>query len=157
MPSVGFTVNDQEVEELTQKRTMTKFGPGNYKFVITDAELGASSVKGTPRIEVKLLVEFDGKEFKMFDDVYLTENSKWRFVQFCKGLGLDPTADVDTDDMPGKEGVLRTKLPEGEKYVKVGEYYAPEMHEFEPLGPFEETSKLPPSVSSIHGDDSTPF
>ena len=137
MPSVGFTVSDEELEQAGMGSNKSTFGPGNYKFVVTDADLGASPVKGTPRIEVKLLVEHDGYEFKMFDDVYLTENSKWRFIQFCKSMGLDPTGDINTDDMPGKEGVLRTKREEDSKYMSVGEYYSTEQSKTEPIGPFE--------------------
>tara|TARA_A100000172_G_scaffold29345_2_gene17383 strand:+ start:1271 stop:1723 length:453 start_codon:yes stop_codon:yes gene_type:complete len=150
MPVVGFTVSDEDVAQSSGSSNKSTFGPGNYKFVITDVESGASPIKGTPRLEVKLIVEHDGYEFKMFDDIYLTEGAKWRYIQFCKSMGFDPTGEVDTDDMAGKEGVLRTKLEDGEKYMDVGEYYAKDQAEHEPLGPFEVTS-------NPHGDDTTPF
>tara|TARA_R110002012_G_scaffold930_2_gene3907 strand:+ start:493 stop:945 length:453 start_codon:yes stop_codon:yes gene_type:complete len=150
MPVVGFTVSDEDVAQSSGSSNKSTFGPGNYKFVITDVESGASPIKGTPRLEVKLIVEHDGYEFKMFDDIYLTEGAKWRYIQFCKSMGFDPTGEVDTDDMAGREGVLRTKLEDGEKYMDVGEYYAKDQAEHEPLGPFE-------VASSPHGDDTTPF
>jgi len=103
MPVVGFTVSDEDVAESNAGSNKSTFGPGNYKFVITDVETGASPVKGTPRLEVKMIVEHDGYDFKMFDDIYLTDNAKWRYIQFCKSLGFDPTQDIDTDDMSGKK------------------------------------------------------
>tara|TARA_R110000744_G_scaffold240074_2_gene357531 strand:- start:485 stop:937 length:453 start_codon:yes stop_codon:yes gene_type:complete len=150
MPAVGFTVSDEEVAESGGSSTKSTFGPGNYKFVITDVGTGESPVKKTPRLEIKLLVEHDGRDFKMFDDIYLTDGAKWRYIQFCKSMGLDPTQDIDTDDMLGKEGVLRTRLEDGEKYMDVGEYYSAEQAPLEPLGPFE-------AKESPHGDDNTPF
>ena len=150
MPVVGFTVSDEDVAESNAGSNKSTFGPGNYKFVITDVETGASPVKGTPRLEVKMIVEHDGYDFKMFDDIYLTDNAKWRYIQFCKSLGFDPTQDIDTDDMSGKEGVLRTKLEDGEKYMDVGEYYSLDQSSGEPLGPFE-------VKESPHGNDNTPF
>ena len=148
MPVVGFTVSDEDVASVGA--TKNTFTPGNYKFVIMGVESGESPVKKTPRLEIKMLVEHDDFDYKMFDDIYLTENAKWRYIQFCKSVGFDPTGEVDTDDMVGKEGILRTKLELGEKYMDVGEYYAKDQAEHEPLGPFE-------VKENPHGDDNTPF
>tara|TARA_R100000951_G_scaffold76179_3_gene64277 strand:+ start:3473 stop:3919 length:447 start_codon:yes stop_codon:yes gene_type:complete len=135
MPVVEFTVSDEEVAQSSGKKST--FGPGNYQFVITDVTHGESSIKKTPRLEVKMLVSHDGYDFKMFDDIYLTENAAWKYIQFCKSAGLDPTQEIDTDDFQGKEGVLRTRLEDGEKYMDVAEYYAQDQASSEPLGPFE--------------------
>lgn len=157
MPVVEFTVSDEDVESSTTEKKESTFGPGNYTFVVMEATLGKSKVKETPRLEMKFFVEHDDRDFTMFDDVYLTEGSKWRYIQFCKSIGHDPTEPLDTDDIDGKAGTLRTKRVEGEKYMKIGEYYSTEAAPHEVLGPFEETSKLPDNVTSLDKDDDTPF
>jgi hypothetical protein len=153
MPSVGFTVNDQDIAEAEKNKPKT-YGPGNYRFQVTDAIIGKSSVKGTPRIELKMFIECEDKELRIFDDIYLIEKSKWKYIQFCKAVGLDPTADIDTDDIPGKEGVLRTTKKPGEKYMEVGEYYSVEEKYDKPLGPFQMAVAV---TKSPEKDDGVPF
>ena len=79
MPVVEFTVSDEDVESSTTEKKESTFGPGNYTFVVMEATLGKSKVKETPRLEMKFFVEHDDRDFTMFDDVYLTEGSKWRY------------------------------------------------------------------------------
>ena len=153
MPSIDFTASEEEVAAVDKP----KFGPGNYKFVIMEADVGSSPVKGTPRIELKMLVDYDGMEFKVFDDIYLTTGAKWRFIQFCKGVGFDPTQELDTDDMPGKEGILRMKNEKGSTYMKVGEYYSSDVSEKEPLGPFPQVPVMLPWADENNGVEQPPF
>ena len=140
MTKVEFSVSDKAVLEAQPK---ARFGPGNYKFSIVKVERGEAST-GTPRLECTMLAEFDGRDFKVFDDVYLTKDSEWRYTQFCIALGLDPQdSDLDTDDMAGLEGVIRLKKPDDSDYMKVDRFYEVEEGKAKPLGPFAAMESKP--------------
>jgi|13_taG_2_1085334.scaffolds.fasta_scaffold59935_1 hypothetical protein len=150
MSKIQFQITAEEVEENKPRKN---FGPGNYKFTILEVSSGKSPEKKTPRLEVKMTVEHDDRDFSVFDDIYLTDNSKWKYIMFLNGLGIDPTdEDLDTDDMAGIEGVLRLRPKVGSNYMEVGEYYSASAKDLEPLGPFEYSAK--PSPGS---EDNVPF
>jgi hypothetical protein len=74
--------------------------PGTYTAVIEDAEIGKSSQKQTPQLQVWLRIvggEFDGSN--LVEQLYLTEGSTFRVVAFLRALGIKTP-----------KGVLRLKL-----------------------------------------------
>lgn len=153
MSKIEFPITSEEVKEHGPKQ---RFGPGNYQFQITEVSAGESPDKKTPRLTAKMVVFFNGEEYSVFDDIYLTDGAKWRYIQFLKGLGIDPTdEDLDTDDMAGIEGVLRMRRKPDAKYMDVGEYYCASVKDLEPLGPFE--PKAPTYQASGEGEDNVPF
>lgn len=154
MPKINFQITDDDVQKHGPRK---KFGPGNYKFEVVKVEQGAADNENqTPYLEVHLSLEHDGRDILVKDNVWLTAKAKWKYIQFLKGLGIDPTDDdLDTDQLEGIEGVVRMRKEKDSNFQEVGEYYSAEVREFQPLGPFPEIKEAP--KSSVHGDDEPPF
>jgi len=129
---INFHVSEEDLERNTGGGT---FGPGNYEFQVGDAFLFASSKK-TPGIKLTLLASHEGRDYKVFDNLWLTEPSKWRYARFLDAIGLDPTESLDTDDLMGKVGRFRVKAKEDSKYVEVDQYHTQAEAPFEEMGPF---------------------
>lgn len=66
-----------------EKPAVTLVPEGTYTVVITDAEEGTSSVKGTPQIALSMEIadgEYKGRG--VWDHVYITDAAMWRMKQF---------------------------------------------------------------------------
>lgn len=135
MSMINFSATKKEVQE---QKPRARFTPGNYKFQVVSSALGESPEKKTPRIELKLLVTTPhGDQYTVIDDIYLVDNSKWRYIQFMNCVGADPTnKKADTDSLPGLEGVLRMRPQKDSDYMEVGEFYHKDVAKDEKLGAF---------------------
>ena len=145
---IEFKLNEEEMD--IKENTGTRFGPGNYAFRVGDAAL-IQSQKGTPGLKVTLLVEHNGAEFKVFDDIWLTRDAAWKYARLMNCIDLDGTKSLDTEDLLSREGKLRLRKKKDSNYLEVGQYYSQEEQLVEEMGVFEAGAK-PESVSSPVGE-----
>jgi len=148
---IDFNVEESDLD--FKESTGRKFGPGNYEFQVGDASLVTSS-KGTRGIKITLLVSHDSNDYKVFDDIWLTEKAKWKYARFIDCIGLDATESLDTDDLLGKDGKLRLRERKDSKYMEVGQYFTRAEAEIEEMGPFAQKPNLE-SVLMSSDDDSS--
>jgi len=125
MAKVKMNVSADDLKSSGRK----SFEPGTYHFEIKQADMSTqvSTDSGTKwldgddadgidpeRIIVqKIELEFassshpdSSASFKVFDQMWLTEKAKWKYVQVLKAIGMDPAAEFDTDELEGKEGAF---------------------------------------------------
>ena len=142
MAKVNFTCDETEADE------RSPINPGEYKFFVTLAELeietetlsGSSKWKPADehpvgedvdaefRHRIRLNMSCskdDGFEFQVFDTLWLTSKAMWKYKQFCKSIGLDPTVPQDTENMENKSGTVRLDRKTGDKYLTPGRYLEP--------------------------------
>lgn len=145
---IEFQLNQSEVE--IKENTNTSFGPGNYEFRVGEATL-IQSAKGTPGLKVTLLVTHNDRDFKVFDDIWLTRDAAWKYARFMNCIDLDGTKALDTEDLLLKEGKLRLRKRKDSHYLEVGQYYSKEEQLIEEMGAFEAGAK-PESVVNPMGE-----
>ena len=158
MPSFSVSADEVKVLSVVKK----KFGPGNYRFNIDTAEYKQAG-SGTEGIRIIFLAKHNDKDYKIFDNVWLTDKTKWKFVKVLRSVGLDPTAyTLETEEdieelaaqLVGLEGTFQLRPEKGTSYCEPGEYFTPEQAELEVMGPFD----VPVAGSnSVHKTDDVPF
>jgi len=152
MANINFTVSDEELASATKGRAQ-RFGPGNYSFTVVEASLMENSAWKGPKIKLLMMADHDNREFKIFDDLWLTESAKWKYARFVKSVGMDPTESIDTEDFLGKAGMFRLKKQKDSTYMEPGQYYTPEEASVEELGPFPPEEGLPATLAPDKEDD----
>ena len=141
MAKIDFTCDEAEVDE------RSPINPGEYRFFVTLADLEVETeetgaghwkpadeypvsegMKGELRQRIRLNMSCskdDGFEFQVFDTLWLTSKAMWKYKQFCKSIGLDPTVPQDTENMENKSGTVRLDRKTGDKYLTPGRYLEP--------------------------------
>lgn len=153
MAKIGMVVTEEEAREATSGAPR-RFGPGNYNFTVVEANLMENSAWKSSKIKVMMLAEHGGRDYKIFDDLWLSERAKWKYARFVKAIGMDPTEELDTEDFLGKGGMFRLKKQSDSDYMEPGTYYTPEEASVEELGPFkDDPSNKPAPKVSVADDD----
>jgi hypothetical protein len=104
---------------------------GDYEFVVDDAGEKESS-KGNPMIELQLLVEHDGAQVRVFDNLVFVESAFWKIDLFRFSTGDElvegQTVNFEAEDCIGRRGKchLYVETYEGRTRNKVESYLPPE-------------------------------
>ena len=137
MAEVNFFVTEEELKDATSGAPR-RFGPGNYNFTVVEAALMENSSWKSSKIKLTMVAEYNGRDYKIFDDLWLSQKAKWKYARFAKSVGLDPTKPIDTDEMEGLSGMFRLKKQDDSNYMEPGTYYTQEEAAVEEIGPFPE-------------------
>ena len=88
---------DTNNEELLKKPKYDPVEPGIYTLEVKN-ELKVTKSKSSDNqlIKVELILVDDPKK-TIFDNLVLTEKSKWKLAQFCKSCGVDSDDDGNID------------------------------------------------------------
>ena len=110
------------------KHAGTKGGvePGDYSFQIVKVK-EAKVPSGTPGIDLTFKAISGTVQFTVYDTIWLTEKSKWKYVQFCHGVGLDPKEELDSDAWFGLKGGFELHHKPGKTYLTPKRYYTPDV------------------------------
>jgi hypothetical protein len=80
---------------------------GDYEFVVDDAGEKESS-KGNPMIELQLLVEHDGAQVRVYDNLAFVESAFWKIDVFRFATGDElvegQTVNFEAEDCIGRRG-----------------------------------------------------
>lgn len=108
------------------------FNPGIYQYRLEDVDPDAKSKAGNPYYKVKLtIINADGRELTMFDQLSLQEKMHWKLAHFCDSINASEMYDneqIDFVKLVGRYGYVELKEEEyqGKKYLKVKDYVKPE-------------------------------
>lgn len=83
---------------------------GYYWATIIDAE-GKTSKAGNPMIGLDLEIEYDGGEYKVFDNLVYTENTLYKLTNFARAVGKNTDSDqisLDPDELIGRRVIVKT-------------------------------------------------
>jgi uncharacterized protein DUF669 len=123
---------------------------GDYEFVVDDAGEKASS-KGNPMIELQLIVEHDGAEVRVFDNLVFVEAAFWKIDAFRVSTGEKlvegQKVNFEAEDCIGRRGRchLFTDTYEGRTRNRVDSYLPPE----------EGTKNVPAKPGASGGSESS--
>lgn len=100
---------------------------GEYEFEVVDLEKTFSS-KGNKMAKITLEINYNGHKYKVFDNIVLMSNMKWKIAQFFECLGLKKKG-TELKSMPWnqvaeKHGRVKIKHEEynGKTNAKVDAY-----------------------------------
>ena len=79
---------------------------GEYEFEVSDLEKTYSS-KGNKMAKIVLDIMYDGHNYKVFDNIVLMSNMKWKIAQFFECLGLKKKG-TELKSMPWNQVVEKT-------------------------------------------------
>lgn len=113
-------------EEAKHAGTKGGFEPGDYSFQIVKVK-DANVPSGTPGIDLTFKAISGTVQFTVYDTIWLTEKSKWKYVQFCHGVGLDPKEELDSDDWFGLKGGFELHHKPGKTFLTPKRYYTPDV------------------------------
>jgi hypothetical protein len=98
---MGMTVKiDTNNPELLKTPEFQPLEPGKYRFeVANDLKVeNAKTGKQSPMIAVELrCVDEEHKGKKVNDNIVLTQDTQWKFAQFCKACGIESDANGEVD------------------------------------------------------------
>ena len=83
---------------------------GYYWATIIDAE-GKTASTGNPMIKLELELEYNGCEYKAFDNLVYTANTLYRLTNFARSVGKDTSSDqisLDPDELIGRRVIVKT-------------------------------------------------
>ena len=113
--------------EVTTSGEFSILPVGEYDFEVEDLEKTFSS-KGNKMAKVVLKIEYNGINYKVFDNIVLMSNMKWKIAQFFECLGLkkkgEPLQKMPWDKVVGATGRMKLKHEtyEGRESCKVDRY-----------------------------------
>ena len=92
--------------EVTTSGEFSILPVGEYDFEVEDLEKTFSS-KGNKMAKVVLKIEYNGINYKVFDNIVLMSNMKWKIAQFFECLGLKKKG-TELKSMPWNQVVEKT-------------------------------------------------
>ena len=113
-------------EEAKHAETKGGFEPGDYSFQIVKVK-DTKAPSGNEGINITFKAISDTVQFTVFDTIWLTAAAKWKYVQFCHGVGLDPKAELDSDDWFGMKGGFELHVKPGKSFLTPKRYYTPDV------------------------------
>lgn len=75
-------------EEAQKAREFPMLPEGIYDFAVMESKFGYSGA-GNPKIDLKLRIIHEGKEFNVYDTLVGTKNMIWKTKHFCESSGLE--------------------------------------------------------------------
>ncbi len=106
--------------------------PGTYEAEIVEASEKVSQ-NGSQMIELRLQVEHEGRQRKLFFNLVFHENAMWKVKQIMKNLGFDVSGplEINASDFVGLpcRVVVNNEQYEGETRSRVTNILAPKMDE----------------------------
>jgi hypothetical protein len=103
---------------------------GDYSFVVNDANEKESRA-GTPMIELQLLINYNGKQLRVYDHLPFTEKAFWKIDQFRESTGEqlvnNQKVNIEAEDCVGRKGRCHLIVDsfEGKNRNKVDGYLPP--------------------------------
>ena len=163
---MGFSITEENIAKPKPKRT--PFGPGIYRFTVGKAEL-RSSEAGNRYLRINLLVDHEGFNFKLFDQLMFVDED-WateKYARVLQCLGISPLehpsqdteeeADALKDELLGRAGTVRIRKEKDSDYCEPAWYFLEEEAELEELGPFPVKAKSASSLSEKEKVGDVPF
>jgi hypothetical protein len=103
---------------------------GDYAFVVDDAG-EKQTAKGDPKIELQLLIKYNGRDFRVFDNLVFTKNAFWKIDQFRLSTGekliTGQKVNLEAEDCVDRRGKCHLYIDtfEGRSRNKVDAYLPP--------------------------------
>jgi hypothetical protein len=119
-------MNISSEEESRHAGTKGGYEPGDYSFQIVKVE-DATAPSGNEGINMTFKAISGTIQFTVYDTIWLTERAKWKYVQFCHCLGLDPKAELDSDQWFGMKGGFDLHHKPGKTHLTPKKYYTPQV------------------------------
>ena len=113
-------------EETRHAETKGGYEPGDYSFQIMKTE-DVTAPSGNEGCNITFKAIRGTIKFTVFDTIWFTDAAKWKFVQFCHAVGLDPKAEFDTDEWFSLKGGFDLHHKPGKTHLTPKKYYTPEM------------------------------
>jgi len=113
-------------EEAKHAETKGGFEPGDYSFQIVKVK-DTKAPSGNEGINITFKAISGTVQFTVFDTIWLTAAAKWKYVQFCHGVGLDPKSELDSDDWFGMKGGFELHVKPGKSFLTPKRYYTPDV------------------------------
>lgn len=100
----------------------TEIPSGVYEFRVERIE--ANRKFGTGRIGavVHFVAFTPNRMIKLWENMFYTDASLWRWEELCKSVGVPWEAPIDTDNIVGKSGRAFFGREKGDKFLKIAEY-----------------------------------
>ena len=101
-------------EQARKDREFPLLRDSEYMFEVWDAKVETSHA-GNPQVVVKLKINYEGRDYVVYDYLVNTERMRWKTRHFCLSLGLENEYNNKTflDHCIGKTGDAKIKTQKG--------------------------------------------